>query len=183
MLKSQEITLKMSELRERANKLSNIEPNLKQHDEIRAEIAALEPKYRVALESETSRTDGAFGEDDAEHRERQQVTGRADLGVLVGALVSRRALVVGSAEAEAQAAWGLPGDSIPLAMLTEYRVAAAPADGGGSQGFVGYRFPCIGWRVCKRPASSGSHLASAVYPSITSASVRQSRPAEAAEVD
>ena len=179
MLKSQEITLKMSELRERANKLSNIEPNLKQHDEIRAEIAALEPKYRVALESETSRTDGAFGEDDAEHRERQQVTGRADLGVLVGALVSRRALVVGSAEAEAQAAWGLPGDSIPLAMLTEYRVAAAPADGGGSQGFVGYRFPAsVGeFANVQRPRVAPGV---AVYPSITSASVAN-RPAEAAE--
>ena len=55
MLKSQEITLKMSELRERANKLSNIEPNLKQHDEIRAEIAALEAKVSRGLESETSR--------------------------------------------------------------------------------------------------------------------------------
>ena len=179
MLKSQELQMKMSELRERANKLAAIEPNAAQHEEIRAEIAAMEPKYRAALEFEAKRTAIASSEDDAEHRERQNITGKADLGVLVGALVSRRALVVGSAEAEAQAAWGLPGDSIPMAMLTEYRVAAAPADGGGAQGFVGYRFPAsVGeFANVQRPRVAPG---TAVYPSITSASAAN-RPAEAGE--
>ena len=179
LLKSQELQMKMSELRERANKLAAIEPNATQHDEIRAEIAALEPKFRDALADEAARTAGAFGDDQAEHRERTNITGRADLGALVGALVSRRALITGSAEAEAQAAWGLPGDSIPLAMLTEYRTTAAPADGGGPQGFVGYRFPSsVGeFANVQRPRVAPG---TAVYPSITSASVAN-RPAEAGE--
>ena len=179
MLRSQEITLKMSELRERQGKLAVHETNVAQLEEIRAEIAALEPKYRAAVESEVTRTAGAFGEDQAEHRERTNITGKADLGVLVGALVSRRALVVGSAEAEAQAAWGLPGDSIPLAILTEHRTTAAPADGGGSQGFVGYRFPSsVGeFANVQRPRVAPG---TAVYPSIIQASVAN-RPAEAGE--
>ena len=99
---------------------------------------AVSPKH---FEGEAKDTDVFGGEDSSEHREALQVTRKADLGVLVGALVSKRSLHSGSAEAEAQNAWGLAGDNIPLAMLAEYRVAAAPADGGGPQGFVGYRFP------------------------------------------
>ena len=76
-------------------------------------------------------------------------------------------------------AWGLPGDSIPLAMLTEYRTAAAPADGGGVQGFVGYRFPAsVGeFANVQRPRVAPG---TAVFPSITSASVAN-RPAEGDE--
>ena len=92
MLKSQELQMKLSELRERSNKLAAIEPNMAQLEEIRQELATIEPKYRAALESEASRTAVAFTDGDAEHRERQTVTGKADLGVLVGALVSRAGL-------------------------------------------------------------------------------------------
>ena len=179
MLNSQKIQLQMSELREKSNVLPQTAESLPEVQRLGAELAALEVKFRAALKSESERIAGAFGEDQAEHRERTNITGRADLGVLVGALVSRRALVVGSAEAEAQAAWGLPGDSIPLAMLTEFRTASAPADGGGSQGFVGYRFPAsVGeFANIQRPRVAPG---TAVYPSITSASVAN-RPAEAAE--
>ena len=179
MMKSQEIQMRMSEIREKSNGLPHTDASLPEAEKLRAELVAMESKYREALESEAKRTEGAFTDGDAEHRERTNITGRADLGVLVGALVSRRALVVGSAEAEAQAAWGLPGDSIPLAMLTEYRTAAAPADGGGAQGFVGYRFPAsVGeFANVQRPRVAPG---TAVYPSITSASVAN-RPAEADE--
>ena len=155
-------------------------PALAARREKSEKLLDLQKRQGQALESEAARTAIAFNEDDAEHRERQNITGKADLGVLVGALVSRRALVVGSAEAEAQAAWGLPGDSIPLAMLTEYRTAAAPADGGGAQGFVGYQFPAsIGeFANVQRPRVAPG---TPVFPSITSAS-SASRPAEGGEV-
>ena len=64
-------------------------------------------------------------------------------------------------------------------MITEYRTAAAPADGGGAQGFVGYRFPAsVGdFANVQRPRVAPG---TAVFPSIISASVAN-RPAEAAE--
>ena len=74
MLKSQELQMKLSELRERSNKLAAIEPNMAQLEEIRQELATIEPKYRAALESEASRTAVAFTDGDAEHRERQTVS-------------------------------------------------------------------------------------------------------------
>ena len=158
---------------------AGIEDEVEQRS-VAEEITGLSAEIATALEAEAKASDGAFNEDTPENRERQNVTGKADLGIMVGALVSRRALNVGSAEAEAQAAWGLGGDSIPLAMLAEYRVAGAPADGGGSQGFVGYRFPSSisGFANVSRPRVAPG---TPVYPSITAAT-SASRPAEAAEV-
>ena len=149
----------------------------------RADLAAMEKEYRQAVEAEDTYTGHCIvfgGEDSSEHREALQVTRKADLGVLVGALVSKRSLHSGSAEAEAQNAWGLAGDNIPLAMLAEYRVAAAPSDGGGPQGFVGYRFPSTiaDFANIQRPRVPAG---TPVFPSITVAS-EASRPAEAAEV-
>ena len=177
MTESQKVQLRISEVREQANRLESTDANLPRHEELRGKLADLDAEYRAAIEAETQASDGAFGEDTPENR---AVTGKADLGLMVGALVSRRALNVGSAEAEAQAAWGLGGDSIPLAMLAEYRVAGAPADGGGSQGFVGYRFPAsvAGFANVSRPRVAPG---TPVYPSITAAT-SASRPAEAAEV-
>ena len=141
MTESQKIDLKMSEIREKGNRLSPTKDNDPAFAQIRTELADLEVEHRKAIESEAKETELFGGEGSGEHREALRVTRSADLGVLVGALISKRSLNVGSAEAEAQAAWGLGGDNIPLAMLAEYRLAAAPADGGGPQGFVGYRFP------------------------------------------
>lgn len=143
------------------------------------QVDGLETRIVGALDGESASAGKAFGAESAEHRERTTITGRADLGVLVGHIVNRRALQVGSAEAEAQAAWDLPGDAIPISMLAEYRVAAAPADGGGGQSFVGYRFPnsIASFANVTRPRVAPG---TPVFPSITSASVA-GRPAEAAQ--
>ena len=126
MLKSQKVQLRLSELKERINGMELTKANDAEFLKGRADLAEMEKEYRQAVEGEAKDTDVFGGEDSSEHREALQVTRKADLGVLVGALVSKRSLHSGSAEAEAQNAWGLAGDNIPLAMLAEYRVAAAP---------------------------------------------------------
>ena len=180
MLKSQKVQLRLSELKERINGMELTKANDAEFLKGRADLAEMEKEYRQAVEGEAKDTDVFGGEDSSEHREALQVTRKADLGVLVGALVSKRSLHSGSAEAEAQNAWGLAGDNIPLAMLAEYRVAAAPSDGGGPQGFVGYRFPTTiaDFANIQRPRVPAG---TPVFPSITVAS-EASRPAEAAEV-
>ena len=182
MLKSQNLDIERSDLRAKLNGLVETREGQNQSTTRCAaswptwtsgtpKHFAPRPRKQICLASE----------DSSEHREALQVTRKADLGVLVGALVSKRSLHSGSAEAEAQNAWGLAGDNIPLAMLAEYRVAAAPADdGGGPQGFVGYRFPSTiaDFANIQRPRVPAG---TPVFPSITVAS-EASRPAEAAEV-
>lgn len=185
MLESHKVLVRMSEIREKANGLPQTDASFSESEKLRAELVEMESQYREALDAETEVSDaamaswGANGSNDPENRERQKITGKADLGVLVGALIGNRALQVGSAEAECQASWGVGGDCIPVAMLAEYRVAAAPADGGGDQRFVGYRFPTSIAefanirRVRVQPGTP-------VFPSITTASVAN-RPDEAAQ--
>ena len=95
-------------------------------------------------------------------------------------MVSHRALLSTSAEAEAQAAWEIGGDQIPLAMLAGYRQSTAPDDGGGTSGFVGYQFPqsIAGFCNIARPRVAPG---TPVFPSISAAAVA-SRPAEGAAV-
>ena len=180
MLKSQNLDIERSDLRAKLNGLVETREGKPEYDEMRGKLADLDKRHAEALRAEAKETGVFGGEDSSEHREALQVTRKADLGVLVGALVSKRSLHSGSAEAEAQNAWGLAGDNIPLAMLAEYRVAAAPADGGGPQGFVGYRFPSTiaDFANIQRPRVPAG---TPVFPSITVAS-EASRPAEAAEV-
>ena len=183
MTKTQTIQLRMSELRQKINGMLEIRggdaEKLAERQKLVDEAQALEVELRAAIETDGKATDQAFGDDTSENRERTELTRRADLGIMVGALISRRALNVGSAEAEAQAAWGLGGDAIPMSMLAEFRVAAAPADGGGSSGFVGYRFPASvsGFANVFRPRVAPG---TPVFPSIIAATVAN-RPDEAAE--
>ncbi len=100
MLKSQELAIEINKLLIEINKLpfemKSDDPHLElrrsERETLQNKLMSLRQQEGAALESEATRTAGAFGEDAGEHRERQQVTGKADLGVLVGALVSRRAL-------------------------------------------------------------------------------------------
>ena len=189
MTESQKLTIERAKLQNLLNSDRFVEirdgdsdatARMEEAKALRDQLNSINEKLCVAIKAEAGASDVAFGEDTPENRERQSVTRKADLGVMVGALVSRRALNVGSAEAEAQAAWDLGGDAIPLAMLAEYRVAGAPDDGGGSQAFVGYRFPAsvAGFANVSRPRVAPG---TPVYPSITAAT-SASRPAEAAEV-
>ena len=93
MLASQRIQVKMSELRQKINGLSETREHQAEYDTGRTDLADLEKQYRTALEAESRETDTTFGgEGSSEHREALKVTHRADLGVLVGALISKRSL-------------------------------------------------------------------------------------------
>ena len=118
MLKSQEIQLQMSELLERANKLAAIEPNEAQHEDIRQQIAALEPKYRLAIEGEAARTEGA--EFSAESPEVRELVHRANAGAIIAAVAEHRSTE--GPELELQRALGVAGDVVPW-QLMEKRAA------------------------------------------------------------
>ena len=147
-----------------------------------ADMARLEREHADAIRAEAAELEGATfggtsGAMDAETREMMDLTNRADLGLLVGNVVSRRNQ--SGAEAEAQQAWGINGDQIPMAMLaTEMRVVAAPADGGGPEQTLAYVFPgsIAGFAGIQRPlVPAGVH----VWPSFQTAGAA-GRPAEGA---
>ena len=100
------------------------------------------------------------------------VSERADLGVMLGHIIARRN--TSGAEAEAQRAWGIDGNQIPVAMLTELRTIDAPDDGQGSS-FVGYVFgeSIASFANVARPTVPSGTI---VYPSFTSG-VAATRPA------
>ena len=189
MTASQRLTIERAKIQNKLNcdrfvELRSTDPDfptvMAEQKALRDQLNDVNNQLVKAIETESDSTATAFNDDTPEHRERAQVTGKADLGVMVGAIVSRRALNVGSAEAEAQAAWELGGDAIPFAMLAEYRVASAPASGGGASPFVGYRFPAsvADFANVSRPRVAPG---TPVFPSITAAT-SASRPAEAGEV-
>ena len=65
------------------------------------------------------------------------------------------------AEAEAQAAWQIQGNEIPMAMIAELRTVSAPDDGGGVSAFTGYVFPAslsrnLRMSPASRPARSST---------------------------
>ena len=174
MTDSQRLQIQMSEVRSRANAEDAA-------DEDRAaalkELNALEVRYRAALAHEAGATaDDFLGhvELSAEHRERQEITGKADLGVMVGHILARRN--TSGAESEAQQAWNIEGNALPMSMLAEVRTVAAPADGGGTQQVTGYVFPrsiATFANIARPLVPSGTP----VFPSIVTAAVA-GRPTE-----
>ena len=140
MTESQKIQIKMSVTRQQANATATAEAD---RDRLLVELDALESEYRIALATETSQVAqdfaGAGGQPSAEHREAMSITHRADLGAMVANIIGKTN--TGGAEAEAQAAWQIQGNEIPMAMIAELRTVSAPDDGGGVSAFTGYVFP------------------------------------------
>ena len=174
MLTSVSLQFRMSEIRTAMNaapEMTDADREVK-----RAELVTLETEYRAALLSENASADDAFAQGSAEHRERQAITGKADLGILLGNVLARRNQ--SGAEAEAQEAWGIAGDQLPVAMLAELRVVAAPSEGGGPAAFSGYVFPAsiAQFANIARPhMPAGAH----VFPSFSTVAAA-GRPAEGA---
>ena len=109
---------------------------------MRAEVAALEPKYRAALESEASRTAGA--EFTAESTELRELVHKASVGRIIGQVSQGRSVNDGP-ERELQEHYGIDDNAIPLRMLMpEHRDAASfgasPATPGSSPGIAGQVF-------------------------------------------
>ena len=176
MTESQRLQIKMSQTREAAND-ETISPEARTR--LLGELRDLEVKFRSALEAQTDQVNEDFAHHTpltAEFREQQEVTRRADLGTILGTILARQN--TSGAEAEAQQAWGLEGDQLPMSMIAELRTVAAPTDGGGVQGAVGYVFP----RSLAQVANiSRVHVPAGVhtYPSFQTAGAA-GRPAEGA---
>lgn len=187
MLKSQKLTIELSEKRERLNVLlekSDLTDEEKQEREtLTKRLIEIEPEIRAALTAEgvEERTDPG---EDAELR---ALVSRADLGAIFESVLEHRA--TSGAEAEIQQHFQLAGNQIPLAMLRdepETRAAtAAPADTGRNQqpiipgvfpqsaaSFLGVDMPTVG-------------VGDSVFPVLTTnAAVRTpAKGAAAAETD
>ena len=144
-----------------------------------AEMGRMETEHAAAIRAEAAAAGEAFlghVELSAEHRERVSITERADLGVMMGNAISRRNQT--GAEAEAQQAWNLDGDQVPMSMIAEVRTVAAPASGGGTQAVAGYVFGAsiATFAGIARPMVPAG---TPVFPSVSVAAVA-GRPAEGA---
>ena len=176
MTPSQNIQLKMSEIRQAAN---NPEVTESDHQRLMGELAGLEEAFRTALGTETAQVNEDFTTHiplTAEFREMQEITRRADLGTMMGNVIARRNQT--GAEAEAQQAWNLDADQLPLSMIAEIRTVAAPTSGGGTQPVSGYVFPAsiASFALISRPTVPAG---TPVFPSIVTSAVA-GRPVEGA---
>ena len=135
MLKTHKIQLRMSELREKINGITDdsAESSTKREALI-GELNGLETEYRAALTSDgTSST--------PEAREWSNLEGRFDLGEMFDNVMEHRAAT--GAIAEVQSERGLGGNALPTELLMEHRaVTPAPSDVGQTQAQIeGYVFP------------------------------------------
>ena len=123
MTASQKLQMKMSELREKANRTPATKENIPIMDQQRAELAELEKEYRMAVETESREVAGASF--NAESNELRQLVGRASVGRIL-AQVSQGRSVNDGPERELQEHFGIDGNAIPLRMLMpEHRAAAS----------------------------------------------------------
>ena len=196
MLDSMRSNLKISEIREKLNQLLDIPADdadkLAERAKLQAELKESEVEYRKAVESEELEDQAAKARaaHDAtpdknglralgpEHRERMEITGRANVAQMFADIVDHRQ--ARGAEAETQQAWGSAGDEIPMALIAdELRTIDAPNDGSGTGRNFGYVFgPSIAdaANIVRPSVQPGQH----VFPSFTSGAAA-SRPAIAAE--
>ena len=139
MKRSDTITIKMSEVRERINALLDIEErSAEEQTELEAktaEIQRLEPELRAAIAAEPDQQVHVTDTTDPETRERLELRGRATLGgFLLAALQGR---MPSGAEAEFGAAFNAPAGHVPLDLWESDRPApetraATPAPSTGT---------------------------------------------------
>ena len=123
MTKSQTISVRLSEIRQRLNEIAGLDGDALT-DEVRAESDALtgeysgkETQYRAALVSEGDEAEHRAAGDsheDGEARERRELRGRARLSNYINAAIEKRG--VGGAENEYAAACDAPG-LVPLELF------------------------------------------------------------------
>ena len=132
------VALRMSEVRQRLNKIAGLEGDA-MTDEVRSEADALHTEYtdlevrsRAALIGESTETVTEGAPADPARIELEQ---RAMLSGIVSGIVSGTGAT--GAERELQHELGLPADSVPLSLIqTEHRTSgqtSAPGDTGASQ--------------------------------------------------
>ena len=170
MLPSQNFALRMSELREKLNSMLEIRDDdtekLAERERLSNELAALEPKYRAALETEST-----VDLDTPENRELDRLVESANIGELYEAVLG--GAQVDGAMRELQQHHGLQANMVPLRMLTEAgheerAVTPAPSDVGQTQRpIIPYVFPQAAAAFLGIPQPSVP-VGEAVYPAVTS---------------
>ena len=184
MLKSQKLTIELSEKRQRLNALlekSDLSSEEKsERESLTTRLQEIEPELRAAITAEAVTETTDPGED----AELRALVTRANLGGIFEAVIEHRA--TSGAEKELQDHFKLAGNQVPLALLRDEpetrAVTPAPADVGQNQqpiipgvfpdsgaAFLGVDMPTVG-------------VGEAVFPVLsTNATVRT--PAESADAD
>ena len=118
MTKSQEIQVRLSECRQRLNELLQVEKRSAEEqtemETLTAEVSAKEPELRAALASEPDPQE-VVTTGDAEARELQRLTERANVGDILSATFEKRQ--TSGEAAELQKHYGIGAHQIPLEML------------------------------------------------------------------
>ena len=140
MKRSDTITIKMSEVRERINALLDIEErSAEEQTELEAktaEIQRLEPELRAAVAAEPDPQTTVTNTTDPETRERLELRGRASFGRMLFGLL-RGVSIADGPEAEYRAALGVNDDGlIPIDLFEQDRPApetraVTPSPGSG----------------------------------------------------
>ena len=141
MTKSQSITIKLSECRQKINDLLGVEDRSDDQqtelEKLTGEIQKLEPELRAAIAAEPDPETRVTDTLDAEARERIELRGRSTFGAFLLAALQGR--VPSGPEAEYAAAFGAPAGHVPIDLWeadrprTEERAATpAPSTGQGA---------------------------------------------------
>ena len=142
MLKSQQLTIELSEKRQKINDLLAFETRSKEQDAeldtVTQRAQAIEPELRAALTVEGTAEAAGLADNTPENRELRALANKASIGRIMQAAVEHRA--VDGAEAEIQEHYKLDGNQIPLIMLRTERetraVTPAPGDVAQSQSMI-----------------------------------------------
>ena len=140
MKQSQKLAIRSSEIRSRLNEIAALETDAvteevrNEAEGLRTELGTVETQYRAALAGETEDEQRAALDDagDAETAEVRALRGRVRLGSYMSAAVEQRAAA--GAEAELNAALGLPANRFPLDLLAPEVRAETNADAATMQG-------------------------------------------------
>ena len=95
MLNSQKISIRLSEVRQRLNELAGVEETLtdeqrQESEKLQTEFADSEVRYRSAVIAEGAEADLVVTQGDAETRELQRLTERANVGDILSATFEKR---------------------------------------------------------------------------------------------
>ena len=146
MLRSQELQLRASEIRQRLNALAGKDTLTAEEraevDTLSTELATVETQYRAAVQAEDSEAREHRAEGDGEHAELRALVGNARLGRYIQAAAESRA--VDGREGELNAACGLGAGMVPWVMLAPPAESRHQANGDEHRADVATDRPATG---------------------------------------
>ena len=146
MTAAQTIEIRLSTCRQRLNELLQVETRSDEQqtemETLTTEVGVKEPELRAALAAEVGPQEVVTPTENAETRQRRELSDQSDMGRIMGAVIEHRA--IDGREGEMQTELGLASNQVPLSMLrAEHRaVTPAPGDVGQNQApIIPYVFP------------------------------------------